>query len=498
VRTTSVIVRVAAIAAVVVAVVAVGIIVLSSGSTYTVKAVFQNASQIVSGDLVEVSGNPIGTVSNIALTPDGQAQLTLSINKANYEPLRQGTQATIRETSLSGIANRYVDLRIGSVANGTIHNGGTITSNNTTSEVDLDQIFNTLNGPTRKGLQDVFQGSASQVKGQGKAMQAALAYLNPAVASSSALFRELNRNTGNFTNFLVKSGNLVTDAASKSSDLSALIQHLATTTGALAAQRTSLGQGLQRLPGFMRLANTTFVNLRGALDDLKPLVDDSKPVAPKLEKLLVQLRPLARNSVPTLNDLSKIIHRPGANNDLIELVKLGVPLSAATVKDISANGAVRKGAFPESTTALNQSTPELATARPYAVDLTGWFEGYTHPGTIDANGGSSRIAPVVGVGSIENGVLNILPSLLNPTCRAVGAYGSGILSTLGSLGSTLGGTVSSVCGVLGGSTGGNPSNSQGLLVTGQGDRCPGSAERGAVYYPESGYPCTPSEVPTGK
>jgi phospholipid/cholesterol/gamma-HCH transport system substrate-binding protein len=497
-RTSSLIVRIAAVAAVVVALVAVGVIVLSGGSTYKVQAVFQNASQIVSGDLVEVAGNPIGTVSNLSLTPDGQAQLTLSINKPNYDPLRQGTQATIRETSLSGIANRYVDLQPGSVANGKIPNGGTISSNNTTSEVDLDQIFNTLNGPTRKGLQDVFQGSAAQVKGQGKAMQAALAYLNPAVASSSALFSELNRNTSQFTNFIVKTGNLVTDAASRSSDLSGLIQHLATTTEALAAQRSSLAQSLQRLPGFMRLANTTFVNLRGALDDLKPLVDDSKPVAPKLQKLLVQLRPLARNSVPTLNDLSDIIHRRGANNDLIELVKLGVPLSAATVKDINANGKVRAGAFPESTNALNSSTPELATARPYAVDLTGWFEGYTHPGTIDANGGSSRIAPVVGVGSLENGVLNILPSLLNPTCRAVDAYGSGILGTLGGLGPTLGGTVSSVCGVLGGGGSANPSNSQGLLVTGQGDRCPGSAERGAIYYPETGFPCNPSEIPTGK
>ena len=90
-----------------------------------------------------------------------------------------------------------------------------ITTNNTTSEVDLDEIFNTLNGPTRKGLQNVFQGSASQYKGEGKTMQAALAYLNPAVASSSALFRELNRNTGKFTNFIVKTGNLVTDAASR-------------------------------------------------------------------------------------------------------------------------------------------------------------------------------------------------------------------------------------------------------------------------------------------
>ncbi len=188
-------------------------------------------------------------------------------------------------------------------------------------------------------------------------MQAALAYLNPAIASSSALFRELNRNTGQFTNFIVKTGNLVTDASSRSADLSALIQHLATTTEALAAQRTSLAQSLQRLPGFMRVANTTFVNLRGALDDLKPLVDASKPVAPKLQKLLVQLRPLARNSVPTLNDLSDIIHRKGAANDLIDLVKLGVPLSAATVQDVTANGKLRPGAFPESTTGAERVHP---------------------------------------------------------------------------------------------------------------------------------------------
>ncbi|HXD64250.1 MAG TPA: MlaD family protein [Solirubrobacteraceae bacterium] len=477
-RNSSVIGRVAAVAAVAVALVAVAIIVLSSGSSYQVRAVFANASQIVSGDLVEVSGTSIGTVSNIALTSGGQAQLTLNITNHAYNPLHQGTQATIRELSLSGIASRYVDLTPGSAAKPTIHADGVIPTADTTSEVDLDEIFNTLNGPTLKGLQDVFQGSASQVKGAGQKMQAAFQYLNPAVAASSALFSELNRNTGNFTNFITKTGKLVSDVATRSSDLSGLVSHLSTTTQALANQRVALGQSLQRLPGFMRLANTTFVNLRSALDDLKPLVDASKPVAPKLEKLLVQLRPLARNSVPTLNDLSDIIHRPGADNDLIELTKLGVPLSAATVKDISADGKVRPGAFPESSTALNDSTPELATARPYAVDLTGWFEGYTHPGTIDANGGSSRIAPVIGIGSVENGALNLLPSFTNPTLRSILAFGG--LGNVTGTGSN------------------NPTNSQGVLVTGQGDRCPGSMERGGLYYPETGFPCDPSEVPTGK
>jgi len=495
VQNSTVIGRVAAVAAVTVALIAVAFILLSGGSSYQVRAVFANASQIVSGDLVEVAGTSIGTVSNIALTPNGQAELTFSITNHSYDPLRLGTQATIRELSLSGIASRYVDLHPGSVANSAIPQNGVIPTSDTTSEVDLDEIFDTLNGPTLKGLQNLFQGSASQYKGAGKKAQEAFQYLNPAVAASSMLFQELNRNTGNFTNFIVKTSNLVSDVATRSSDLSGLVSHLATTTQALASQRTDLASSLQQLPGFMRLANTTFVNLRTALDDLKPLVDDSKPVAPKLEKLLVQLRPLARNSVPTLNDLSDIISRPGADNDLIELTKLGVPLSAATVTNITANGKVRSGAFPESTQALNDSTPELATARPYAVDLTGWFEGYTHPGTIDANGGASRIAPVVGIGSIENGALNLLPSFTTPACRVLNAFGSSLPGL-----SAVTGVTQSVCSVVGatGTGSGTGNSSQGLLVTGQGDRCPGSMERGALYYPESGFPCTPSEIPTGQ
>jgi len=469
VRNSTVIGRAAAVAAVVIALVAVLVIVLSGGSSYQVKAIFQDASQIVSGDQVEVAGNPVGSVSDISLTPDGQAQLTLDINDQTYSPLRQGTEATIREASLSGIASRYVDLRLGPAGMPKIPNGGEIGTQNTTSEVDLDQLFNALDAPTRKGLQDVFQGSASQYAGRGQLAQQAWEYLNPAVASSSMLFRELNRNTDQFTNFIVKTGNLVSDLAQRSTDLSGLVQHLSTTTEALAAQRVALGQSLQQLPGFMRLANTTFVNLRNALDDLQPLVDVSKPVAPKLQKLLVQLRPLAQDSVPTVRDLSNIISKPGPNNDLIDLTRLGVPLAAVTVHDLVANGKLRPGAFTESTIALNDSTPELATARPYAVDLTGWFEGYSHPGSIDANGSSSYVAPVVGVGSIENGTLNLLPPFLDPTLRSVLAFGG---------------------------SGTGPS-SGGALTTNQGDRCPGSMERGAVYYPESGFPCNPSEVPTG-
>ncbi len=464
-RNASLIGRIAGIGAVALAVVAAALIVLGSGASYTVRAVFENASQIVTGDLVEVGGAPIGTVSKIALTPDGRAALTLNITDSRFTPLRQGTEATIRELSLSGIANRYVDLNMGPPNNRVIPSGGTISETNTTSEVDLDELFDTLNTPTRRGLQELIQGTASEYAGAGKKAQIAWQYLNPAVASSTMLFDELNQDTSKFTRFVVKSGDLFTTIAQRQADLTSLVKSLSTTTQALAAQHTALSDAIGELPGFMRLANTTFVNLRTALGVLTPLVNASKPVAPKLDRLLVELRPLAEDSVPTVRDLAAIVSKPGPDNDLTDLTRLGVPLADATVRDVEADGKLRRGAFPESTVALDDSTPELAFARPYSVDLTGWFEGFSHPGGYDANGGYSRVAPVVGVSSLNDDTIDFQPSLFDAALRKVAAYGT--------------------------------STTAGAVTTNDGDRCPGSMERGAMWYPYSGYACSPNQQPTG-
>jgi phospholipid/cholesterol/gamma-HCH transport system substrate-binding protein len=438
-----------------VAVVGIAVLLLGSGSgPFKIKARFINASQIVNGDLVQVSGDPVGKVTDITLTPDGQAELSLEIDHA-YAPLRQGTQFTIRQASLSGIANRYVDLRLPPGKAKPWDENAVVPATDTVTAVDLDQLFNVFGPRERRGLQDVLQGSALQYEGQGQRAQAGWEYLNPALASSSVLFRELNRDTAQFTRFLVGTAKLVTDVAERRNDLAGLVDHLATTTGAIARPSGALADAIQQLPPFMRRANTTFVNLRSTLDVLRPLVDESKPVAKKLRPFLAQLRPLAVDAQPTIRDLSRLTSSPGPNNDLIELTAGAVPLAKITVGRVFANGKVREGAFPASARALKTGTPELAYARPYAVDLTGWFDDFSHPGVSDANGGVSRVSPVFNLGSLQLG--------------ANGAPGTP--------------------GVVGR----------------QYERCPGSEERGSIYVPTKflappfqNVPyCNPIQVPPG-
>ena len=77
------------------------------GTTYKLR--FENAGQLVRDDDVQVGGRRVGSVRDIELTDDNQAEITVNVQDG-YAPLHQGTTALIRATSLSGIANRYIAL----------------------------------------------------------------------------------------------------------------------------------------------------------------------------------------------------------------------------------------------------------------------------------------------------------------------------------------------------------------------------------------------------
>jgi phospholipid/cholesterol/gamma-HCH transport system substrate-binding protein len=380
------------------------------GSSYTVKATFLNASQLVNGNSVQVGGIRAGSVGGIEITKDGQAEITLKISD-DYAPLPQGTQAVIRQASQSGIANRYVDLRIpghelpagdGSGApadgkplpdlpeQGTIDDGGNIGVDQTQTGVDLDQLFNLLDPPTRRSLQKFLEGSAKVYAGRTKEANRGYRYLNPSLPRTARLFRELNRDTPALEHFIVDSSKLVTALAERRDDLAALIGNLNTTTRAIGNEKAALADAIGRFPDFMRRANSTFVNLRTALDDVEPLVDASKPVAKKLQPFLDELRPFARDARPTIRDLSAVVRRDGAANDLIELTRTFTPLADIAVDSATRNGENRRGSIAETAIATRDSAPIIGFGGPYTPDLFGWFDDFSTTGAADAATGISR------------------------------------------------------------------------------------------------------------
>jgi phospholipid/cholesterol/gamma-HCH transport system substrate-binding protein len=349
---------------------------------YTLR--FESAGQLVVDDDVQVGGRRVGAVTDIRLTDDNQAAVEIAVDE-EIAPLREGTRAVIRATSLSGVANRYIALTPGPNNARALPEGAVLDTTDTTTIVDLDQLFDTLDADTRRSLRRVIRGFGTQYDGKGAQANAAAEYVNPALSTTRRLVDEINRDGQTLQRLLVEGARATAALAERREQLSQLVANANATAGAIAAENASLAEALRRLPATLRRSNSTFVNLRATLDDLDALVDASLPATRELEPFLRELRPLVERARPTIRDLRLAIRRPGADNDLVELVRRTPRLER-----------VASPSLRNTTRALRRSTPVLAFARPYAPELTGWLRDFGQAtANYDANGHYARIQPIV-------------------------------------------------------------------------------------------------------
>jgi phospholipid/cholesterol/gamma-HCH transport system substrate-binding protein len=358
--------RVIAVAALVVAVALAALAMFGGGDSYRVKAVFQNAGQLVNGNEVRVGGQPVGRITDIDLDETAQAIVTMEIED-DLAPLHRGTRATIRSTSLSGIANRYVSVQPGPNGTGEIPDGGEIGADETSAPVDLDVLFNTLDDETREGLRNFVRGSGDQYDGRAEEAAESIKYFAPFLSSTTRLTRELALDQAVLERFLTDGAATVGALAERRDDLAGLVVNTNSAMRAIGDENDSLRHALEVLPDTLRKANTTFVNLRSTLDDLELLVEESKPATRELAPFFRDLRPLVTDLRPTIADLRDLIRTPGQNNDLIELTAKQPRLARLT-----------------------------ASVFPRAIrDLAGWFTKFGQvPAPYDANGHYARVMPV--------------------------------------------------------------------------------------------------------
>jgi phospholipid/cholesterol/gamma-HCH transport system substrate-binding protein len=436
-------------------------VLVAKGPEYTVKARFQSAGQLVKGNRVQNAGRPIGTVKSIDLAEDGTAEVVLRIDDENVKPLRAGTEATIRLASLSGVANRYVDLQMPPAeSREEIADGGLIPLEDTTTVVDIDHLFSLFDEKTRKGLRNVVRGFGASYEDQAAKANEGWKYLNPSLVGARKLFEELSYDRKALETFVVDNAKLVSDIGERRDDVVKLVDRLATTLNAIAKEKDSLQTAVGVLPDFLRRANTTFVNLRATLDDLDPLIEESRPVTPKLRRVLAELRPFARDAAPTFRDLALLTRQPGEHNDLYELSESIFGFRDVTTRPGQYNGKERPGSFATSTQSLKEQTPQWAFQRPYIVDVTGWFDDFSHSGVYDANGSASRVSTNASIFAFLNGAVTFVPEELRAQ----------VFNQVASVG--------------------------------QRNRCPGATERPAEdktnpYKPSADYNCDETQIPPG-
>jgi len=369
----------------------VALILLGGGAAYTLRLNFQNAGGLVTGDQVLIGPASVGSVQSIGLTPNGQAQVQIGLD-SSVSPMRRGTVARVYEDSLSGIANKYVVLEPGPREAPAIPSGGVITSANTYSAVSLDQLFDTLNPLTRAGLRGFIRGQAVSINGRALEANQTLLYLAPALDSTTNVTAELTRDEPAFDGLLVQGARAMQTLAAETAQLTQLVAHTNATTGAIAGQSHALEQALTLLPPTLAHTTATFAGLRTTLDSLDPVIAASKPAVRQLEPFSVALDSLARASIPTIGQLSALIHNPSGGGDLISLLS-----ETPALADVAAK------AFPRLIQEMNDSQAQLDYLREYTPDVAAALTNIGQAGGYyDANGHYERTQPWFGAFAVDS------------------------------------------------------------------------------------------------
>ncbi len=374
-----VVARIAGVGALVIAAILVAMLLFGGDDGFKYDLRFETGGQLVPGNEVLVGGQTIGTIDDITLTDDAQAEVGITVD----EPLHEGTTAIIRSTSLSGIANRYISISPGPNSNPELPSEGLITAESTTSPVDLDQLFNTLDEPTRRALQEVIKGQATIYTGNTEAARETYKYFAPGLQATQRLLAELTSDQAALSRFLVDGSTALGAIADRRDDLAALTTNANQALGAIAARNEEFDRALVALPPTMRQANTTFVNLRAALDDLDPLIADLGDVAPDLPPFLRKVQSTVEPSIPVVRNLTQAIAKPGSANDLTDSLRDAPKAQQRAHKSVA-----------PSIAALDAAQPDIEFARPYTPDLLSLVSGLGQVVSYyDANGHYARVLP---------------------------------------------------------------------------------------------------------
>ena len=394
--------RVVTLGALVVAIVFVASLIFKGDSGYKYSFDFQSASGMVSGNFVMIGGSPVGKVTKVELTEDNRVKMEVEIDRE----LHEGTSAVIRKSSLSSLHNHYISLQPGPDNEPVLPEGHDFGEGVTQTAVELDQFFDTFDETTRKGWSNWIQGIAAIYAGEGaEGANKTFKYSGAAFSSTQRLMAELADQDTRLDQFVGNTSKFVTQLAEVSPQLTELVSNSNIALGKIAENNESLSLALQELPPTLRQGNTTFANLRAALDDVQPMIAASGRAADAglANYLKNDLRPVLIRARPVFNDLALAAGRPGPDNDTSDLLSQLIPLHGRA--EPAVNAVVR---------ALNANQEDVSEMRAYAPDIFGSFSKIAGLlGSYDANGPYAKVTPTA------TGVFQLNGTAIQPADTAI-------------------------------------------------------------------------------
>jgi virulence factor Mce-like protein len=148
--------------------------------TYNVKVELPNAANLVKGNEVRIGGERVGSVSDIAPVHHASgldtALISMKLEK-RVDPLPKDSTVIVRPRSALGL--KYVEITPGNAGAGYAAGSTIPLSQAQPRPVEIDEVLNMFNAPTREGQQKSIQGFGDALTGRGENLNEAIQALRP-------------------------------------------------------------------------------------------------------------------------------------------------------------------------------------------------------------------------------------------------------------------------------------------------------------------------------
>jgi len=287
---------------------------------YRIRVAFPEAATLVEEADVRLAGVNVGKVKKRTLLK-GAARTEVELEiKNQYAPIPKSTRAILRQKTLLG--ETYVELAPGDRSSGMLEDGGKLANNRVEPTVELDEIFNAFDKPTRDAFQEwVAELSKAAKGGRGQDLNDAFGNLEGFAVDGATLLKTLNEQDIAVRRLIKNTGVVFGAVNERQGALRELVVNSNNTFEATASRDQALAETIRVFPTFLDESKATLARLetfsrrtrplvnllKPSADDLGPTVRDLGDLAPDLEGLFRDLGPLITASRTGLPDLTRVV-----------------------------------------------------------------------------------------------------------------------------------------------------------------------------------------------
>src|SRR5580692_674168 len=284
---------------------------------YSLKAEFQTAQAVTpgQGQAVTIAGAKVGEIASVDLH-NGVAIVAMNVTPKYAKYIYHNATLLLRpKTQLQDIT---VEVNPGTPAAPKLRSGEILPLSQTAANVDFDEFLAGFDTETQAYLQELLAGLGIGLKGNGRALSAALKRFDPTARLGDEIQQQLKARHANIAGAIHNFRLLTQALGGKDQQLSELVDSANAVFATFSKEDASFQSTLKLLPGAIHKTGTAIGKLATATKVLGPTLRELEPFARVLgpaneatRRLALkttpiiknEVRPFAREILPVVNEL---------------------------------------------------------------------------------------------------------------------------------------------------------------------------------------------------